>query len=123
MASSSEKVRDIDTARAVARYVRIAPRKARAVVDAIRGKNVAEALSLLQFIPRRASPVVAKVVRSAAANAEQNLSLHRDRLYVAQAFVDQGPTLKRVHPRQRGQAFAILKRSSHITVIVKERPE
>jgi large subunit ribosomal protein L22 len=101
--------------------VRISPRKVRIVVDLIRGKDVEDALAILKFLPKRASEVVGKVVRSAAANAEHNFELDRDRLFVSQAFVDVGPTLKRFHPRQRGQAFQIKKRSSHITVVVRER--
>ncbi|HSW35094.1 MAG TPA: 50S ribosomal protein L22 [Candidatus Limnocylindrales bacterium] len=108
-------------ARAHARYVRLAPRKARAVVDLIRKKNVDEALSILRYTPRLAAEVVSKVVRSAAANAENNHELNRSALYVDQAFVDEGPALKRVQPRARGRRFMILKRTSHITVIVKER--
>lgn len=110
-------------ARAVARYVRIAPRKVRIVVDRIRGKSVAEALAILRFTPKAAAPVVAKVVRSAAANAENNQEMDPRRLFVAEAYVDQGPTLKRIQPRQRGQAFPILKRTSHITVVVREREQ
>lgn len=110
-------------AKAVARHVRISPRKVRPVVDLIRGKRVDQALSILRFTPRRAAEVVSKVIRSAVANAEHNLDLPRDNLYVAAAFVDQGPTLKRFHPRQRGQAFPILKRSSHVTVIVRQGEE
>lgn len=110
-------------ARAVARHVRIAPRKVRVVMDLIRGKSVEEALSILRFVPKAASPAIAKVVASAAANAEHNLALDRRSLYIADAFVDQGPTLKRIHPRQRGQAFSILKRTSHITVVVREKEE
>jgi len=106
---------------AKATNVRISPRKVRVVVDLIRGKDVEDALAILRFLPKRASEVVGKVVKSAAANAEHNLDLNRDRLYVSQAFVDVGPTLKRFHPRQRGQAFEIKKRSSHITVVVRER--
>lgn len=101
--------------------IRIAPRKVRVVVDLIRGKDVEDALALLSFLPKRAAEVVGKVVKSAAANAEHNYDLNRDRLYVAQAYVDVGPTLKRYQPRQRGQAFSIKKRSSHITVVVRER--
>jgi large subunit ribosomal protein L22 len=101
--------------------VRISPRKVRIVVDLIRGKDVENALAILKFLPKRASEIVSKVVKSAAANAEHNLELNRDRLYVSQVFVDVGPTLKRFHPRQRGQAFEIKKRSSHITVVVRER--
>lgn len=110
-------------AKAVARYIRIAPRKVRIVVDNIRGKNVNEALAVLRFTPKVASSVIAKVVKSAAANAENNFEMDPSRLYVAEAYVDQGPTLKRAHPRQRGRAFPILKRSSHITIVVKEREE
>ncbi|OTA42251.1 MAG: 50S ribosomal protein L22 [Symbiobacterium thermophilum] len=107
--------------KASARYVRIAPRKVRVVIDLVRGKSVNEALALLKFIPKRAAVPVAKVIASAAANAEHNYNLNRDNLYIAKAYVDQGPTLKRYHPRQRGQAFPILKRTSHITVVVKEK--
>jgi large subunit ribosomal protein L22 len=108
-------------AKAHARSVRLAPRKARAVVDLIRSKDVDEALSILRYTPRRAAGVVAKVVNSAAANAENNLEMKRGSLYVDQAYVDEGPTLKRIQPRARGRRFMILKRTSHITVIVKER--
>ncbi|HEY8346863.1 MAG TPA: 50S ribosomal protein L22 [Symbiobacteriaceae bacterium] len=107
--------------KACARYVRISPTKVRPVINLIRGKSVDEALQLLKFVPRRASVPVAKVIKSAAANAEHNFNLNRDALIISQAYVDQGPTLKRYHPRQRGQAFPILKRTSHITVLVKEK--
>jgi len=109
------------SAKATARYVRIAPRKVRVVVDQIRGKGVEEALATLAFTPKVASPVIAKVLKSAVANAENNFDMDRDRLFVSEAFVDQGPTMKRGHPRYRGQVFPILKRSSHITVVVRER--
>jgi len=108
-------------AKAQARYVRVAPRKARAVVDLIRNKNLDEALSILRYTPRRAATVVAKVVKSAAANAENNMEMNRRGLYVDQVYVDEGPTMKRVQPRARGRRFLILKRTSHITVVVKER--
>lgn len=108
-------------ARATARHIRIAPRKVRIVVDLIRGKSISEALAILRYVPKRASTVIEKVVKSAVANAEHNLDLSRDDLYVAEAYVDQGPTLKRIQPRQRGQAFPILKRSSHVTVVVREK--
>lgn len=112
---------EIKQARAKAMNVRIAPRKVRVVVDLVRGKNVGDAMAILSFVPKRASEVVLKVIKSAAANAEHNLELNPDRLYVSQAYVDVGPTLKRFQPRQRGQAFQIKKRSSHITVVVRER--
>jgi len=110
-------------ARAVARYVRISPRKARLVVDLIRGKPVHEALAILRYTPQRASRVVAKVIRSAMANAEHNYEMDPDALYVAAAYVDQGPTWKRYHPRAYGRADLRRRRTSHITVIVKERRE
>lgn len=108
-------------AKAVAKYIRIAPRKVRIVMDLIRGKNVNEAFAILKFTPKVASEVIEKVLKSAVANAEHNYDMNGDNLYVAKAFVDQGPTLKRIHPRSRGQAFKILKRSSHVTVVVSER--
>lgn len=108
-------------ARAVAKNIRIAPRKVRIVVDLIRGKNVNEALAILKYTPKVGTEVVEKVLKSAVANAENNLDLNVDNLYVAAVCVDQGPAMKRIHPRSRGQAFKILKRSSHVTVVVKER--
>ncbi|HWR38588.1 MAG TPA: 50S ribosomal protein L22 [Patescibacteria group bacterium] len=108
-------------AKAVAKYIRIAPRKIRIVVDLIRGKNVGEAFSILKFTPKIGSEVVENVLRSAVANAEHNYDMNSDALYVAAVYVDQGPTLKRIHPRSRGQAFKILKHSSHVTLVVKER--
>lgn len=108
-------------ARAVARYVRISPRKARQVVNLIRGKSLDEALAILRFTPKRASSIVEKVVRSAAANAENNHQLDVDALYVKTTYVDEGPTMKRIRPRARGRADRIRKRTSHITVILEER--
>ena len=107
--------------KAVAKYVRIAPRKVRVVMNLIRGKNVAEAFAILKFTPKAGADVIEKVLRSAVANAENNFDMDVDNLYVPTCFVDQGPTLKRIHPRSRGQAFKILKRTSHITVAVDER--
>ncbi|MCI7331840.1 MAG: 50S ribosomal protein L22, partial [Selenomonadaceae bacterium] len=91
------------------------------VMDLIRGKNVADAFAILKFTPKAGADVVEKVLRSAVANAENNFDMDVDKLYVKTAFVDQGPTLKRIHPRSRGQAFKILKRTSHVTVIVDEK--
>ena len=107
--------------KAVAKYVRIAPRKVRVVMNLIRGKNVAEAFAILKFTPKVGAEAIEKVLRSAVANAENNFDMDVDKLYVSTCFVDQGPTLKRIHPRSRGQAFKILKRTSHITVAVDER--
>jgi large subunit ribosomal protein L22 len=108
-------------AKAVARYVRIAPRKVRPVVDLIRGKHVEEALAVLRFTPNRAARAVAKVVASAAANAEHNLELDRDSLRVSRAYVDSGPSVRRLMARARGRADVIKKRSSHITVVVADQ--
>ena len=107
--------------KATAKYVRIAPRKVRVVIDLIRGKSINEALAILQFTPKVGADAIEKVLRSAVANAENNFDMDVDSLYVSSAYVDQGPTMKRIHPRSRGQAFKILKRTSHITVEVDER--
>lgn len=106
-------------ARAVARYVRISSRKVRIVIDLIRGKQVSEALAILKFTPKSASPVVEKLLKSAIANAEYK-GLNKDDLYVAEVYADQGPTLKRMMPRAKGSGAMILKRSSHITVVLDE---
>ncbi len=108
-------------AKAIAKYVRIAPRKVRIVIDLIRGKKVGDAYAVLKNTPKVASGVIYKVLKSAVANAEHNYDMNSDNLYVSAVYVDQGPTAKRIHPRSRGQAFKILKRSSHVTVVVKER--
>ena len=108
-------------AKAVAKYVRIAPRKVRVVMDLIRGKSVADAFAILKFTPKVGAEAIEKVLKSAVANAENNFDMNVDNLYVSSCFVDQGPTMKRIHPRSRGQAFKILKRSAHITVAVKEK--
>ncbi len=110
-------------ARAQARFVRIAPRKARAVVNLIQMKDVEEAIGILRHTPRRGAEIISKVLSSAVANAEHNLELPRQDLYVVRAFVDEGPTLKRVRPRARGRRYIIRKRTSHITVVVRERKE
>ncbi len=107
--------------KAVAKYIRIAPRKVRVVMDLVRGKNVADAFAILKFTPKAGADVVEKVLRSAVANAENNFDMDVDKLYIKTAFVDQGPTMKRIHPRSRGQAFKILKRTSHVTIVVDEK--
>jgi large subunit ribosomal protein L22 len=109
-------------ARAVARYVRVSPMKARRVADLVRGMPVQGALDVLRFAPQAASSDVYKVVASAAANAEHNEQLAPDTLWVDEIFVDQGPTLKRFRPRAQGRAYRIRKRTSHITVVVASRP-
>ena len=110
-------------ARAIARYVRIAPRKVRLVVDQIRGKNIAEARTILAFSERSAAETVAKVLNSAVANAEHNYDMRADNLVVKATYVDEGPTLKRIRPRAKGSASRINKRTSHITVVVAPRKE
>ncbi|NLN29503.1 MAG: 50S ribosomal protein L22 [Firmicutes bacterium] len=107
--------------RAVAKHVRISPRRARQVVDLVRGKPVGEALNILRFMPNKAATPVYKVVESAAANAENNFDMNRDDLYIAKIYVDEGPTWKRIRPRARGMADRIRKRTSHITVVLAER--
>jgi large subunit ribosomal protein L22 len=108
-------------ARAVARYIRMSPQKVREMVDLIRGKDLREALAILKFTPRRASAPVTKLVQSAAANAEHNYEMDRENLYVAECFVDQGPTIKRYQARAMGRADLLRKRTSHITVVLRER--
>ena len=105
----------ITSAKAVAKTVRIAPRKARLVVDLIRGKKIGDAISILKFTPRSASPIVEKVLMSAIANAEHNFDLDVENLYVSEAYVNEGPTMKRFRPRAKGSASPINKRTSHIT--------
>lgn len=107
-------------ARAVAKYVRVPPRKARLVMDAVRGQYVRDALAFLSFIPNRAANFISKVITSAAANASQNHNLNPDNLRLVEARVDEGPRLKRLQPRAQGRAYRIIKRTAHITVIVQE---
>ncbi len=104
--------------RATAKYIRISPRKVQVVIDLIRGKKVDEALAILAYTPKTASPVVAKLLDSAIANAENNLQLDRGSLYVAEVYANQGPTLKRYWARSHGRADVILKRTSHITIVL-----
>jgi large subunit ribosomal protein L22 len=110
------------SAAAVARFVRVSPTKARRVIDLVRGKSVAEALDILRWAPQAASEPVAKVIASAAANAQNNNGLDPATLVVATVYADGGPTAKRIRPRAQGRAFRIRKRTSHITVIVESRP-
>ena len=110
-------------AKAIARQVRVAPRKARLVIDLIRGKAVGEAFAILKNTPKAASPIVEKVLKSAIANAEHNYEMEPDNLIVEKAFVDEGVTLKRFRPRAQGRAGRINKRTSHITIIVSEKKE
>ena len=108
-----------NAALAQARYVRMTPMKCRRVVDIVRGLPVQEALDILRFAPQSASEPIAKVVASAVANAEHNKQLDARSLFISQAYVDEGPTLKRFRPRAQGRAYRIRKRTSHITVVVE----
>ncbi|KKA44789.1 MULTISPECIES: 50S ribosomal protein L22 [Salinivibrio] len=103
------------------RFARISPQKARLVADQVRGKDVAQALELLTFSNKKAADLVKKVLESAIANAEHNEGADIDDLSVAKVFVDEGPIMKRIMPRAKGRADRILKRSSHITVVVADR--
>lgn len=120
MASTTNKGAAVS---ATAKYVRVAPRKARLVVDQIRNKSVDAALEVLQFSSRAVAVDIEKVLRSAIANAENNKGLRASNLVVSAAFVDEGPTLKRIRPRAKGSASRIHKRTSHITVTVATRKE
>ncbi len=110
-------------AKAVARYVRIAPRKASLVLDLIRGKNTGEALAILRYTPKAASPIIEKVLNSAIANAEHNYKMKTDNLVVSEAYANQGSTMKRFRPRAMGRASRINKRTSHITIVLSEKKE
>ena len=119
MAENKTRHLPANAALAQARYVRTAPMKCRRVVDMVRGLDVQEALDILRFDVHAASDPVYKVVASAIANAENNKNLDRRDLFISQAYVDEGPTLKRFRPRAQGRAFRIRKRTSHITIVVE----
>jgi len=108
-------------AKAIARYVRISPRKVNIVIDLIRGKSVGEAFAILRHTPKSASVVLEKLLKSAVANAENNYNMDVDKLYISEAYATQGPTLKRYMARAKGMGVRILKRTSHITLAVKEK--
>jgi large subunit ribosomal protein L22 len=112
----------VPEARAVAKFVRTSPRKARLVIDAIKGKRVAEAIAMLRFIPNHAAELISKVLISAAANAQDGWGAGVEELKVANILADGGPSLKRVRARAQGRAFRVLKRTSHLTVILTEAP-
>ena len=106
------------------RYARIAPRKARRLMDLVRGRDVDDALTMLRFAKQRSSDMIEKVIRSAVANAsEQEVGGRRNALFVAEAYVDPGPTIKRFQPKDRGKAYSIMKRTSHLVVTIDERGE
>jgi large subunit ribosomal protein L22 len=108
-------------AKAVSKYVRISPRKARLVADLVRGKQVEEALAILKFTPKKAAPLIAKAIKSAVANAEENAEIRDvEKLKIAEIKIDGGPTWKRFLPRAYGRATLIRKRTSHITVVLSD---
>ena len=106
--------------KAVAKYIRISPQKTRLVADVVRGMDVETAITTLRFMPKKAARILRKVIESAVANADQNDTIDVDTLYVKDIFIDGGPMLKRFRPRAQGRATRILKRTSHITVVVAE---
>jgi large subunit ribosomal protein L22 len=108
-------------AKAIVRYVRISSRKVNIVIDLIRGKSVAEAFAILKHTPKSASVVLEKLLKSAVANAENNYDMDVEKLYISEAYATQGPTLKRFRARAKGMGVRILKRTSHITLAVKEK--
>ena len=110
-------------AKAIAKYVRMSPRKARLVADLIKGKDIQEAQAILRYTPNKAARVISKVMLSAAANAENNLGLDKANLVVKGAVIDQGPSIKRIKPRAQGRADRMVHRTSHVTVVVAEREE
>lgn len=123
MAENKARLLPADSALAQARYVRMTPQKVRRVVDVVRNRTAEEAVAVLRFAPQAASEPVRKLIESAVANAEHNRSLDRRSLWISQAYVDEGPTLKRFRPRAQGRANQILKRTSHITVVVSAGPQ
>ena len=108
-------------AKATLRYARISARKVKIVADLIRGKDVSEALSIVKFTPKASSEIIEKLLKSAIANAENNHNMISSNLYVDQIYANQGPTLKRIRPAAKGSAVRIRKRTSHITIVLKER--
>lgn len=108
-------------ARASLSYARIAPRKVKIVIDLIRNKPVGEALAILKYTPKAAAEIVEKLLNSAIANAENNHDMDLESLYVSEIYANQGPTLKRIRPRAQGRAFRIRKRTSHISLVLKEK--
>jgi len=106
--------------RAVARYIRVSPRKVRLIMDEIRGRKIEEALNQLSFAPQKGAFILKKLINSAVANAEQNFEMDVDKLFIKQIFADEGPTLKRFRPRAMGRGARIRKRTSHLTVVLDE---
>ena len=106
---------------AALKYARISSRKVKIVIDLIRGKSVDEALAIVKYTPKAASEIIEKLLKSAIANAENNHNMAHEKLYVAEVYANQGPTLKRIRPAAKGSAVRIRKRTSHITIVLRER--
>ena len=113
----------VKEARATLKFARISSRKVKIVADLIRGKNVDEALAIVKFTPKASSEVIEKLLKSAIANAENNHGMKHEKLYVAEIFANQGPTLKRIRPAAKGSAVRIRKRTSHITIVLREKED
>ena len=111
----------MEEARAIARFLRVSPFKARQVADLVRGKDVNEAVGILKYTNKKSAPLISKVLKSAIANAEHNNDMDSDELFVSEIYVDEGPTLKRMRPRAYGRADVRRHRTSHITVVLRER--
>ena len=111
----------INEARATLKYARISSRKVKIVADLIRGKNVDEALAIVKFTPKASSDIIEKLLKSAIANAENNHGMKHEKLYISEIYANQGPTLKRIRPAAKGSAVRIRKRTSHITIVLKEK--
>ena len=111
----------VKEAKATLKFARISARKVKIVADLIRGKNVDEALTIVKFTPKASSEILEKLLKSAIANAENNHDMKHENLYVAEIYANQGPTLKRIRPAAKGSAVRIRKRTSHITIVLKEK--
>ena len=116
-----EETTIVKEAKATLKFARISPRKVKIVADLIRGKDAQEALSIVKFTPKASSEIIEKLLKSAIANAENNHEMKAESLYVAEIYANQGPTLKRIRPAAKGSAVRIRKRTSHITIVLKER--
>ena len=120
--SQKEEVKEtIQEAKATLRYARISSRKVKIVIDLIRGKSVDEALAIVKYTPKASSEIIEKLLKSAIANGENNHGMSHNKMYVAEIYANQGPTLKRIRPAAKGSAVRIRKRTSHITIILRER--
>ena len=121
MEENKAQVETVAEARATLRYARISARKVKIVADAIRGKSAGEALAIVKFAPKASAEVLEKLLKSAIANAENNHYMNRANLIVSEIYANQGPTLKRIRPAAKGSAVRIRKRTSHITIVLREK--